>query len=257
MADTAFLPENPLPFAGRRVLVTGASRGIGRVLATGFAQAGADLVLTARHAATLDATAADIRAHGQDVQCLACDQRDVAAIRASLADIGPIDVLVNNAGTEDVRPALDVDEALWDKILDTNLKGAFFTAQAIAAGMAKRGGGAIINIASLTSFVGVPTAVPYGSSKSGLLGMTRALAAEWGPSGIRVNAIAPGYFYTELTAKFYENQEWVAAMTSKVPLRRLGDLQDLVGSALFLGGRGAAYISGQCIVVDGGYLASI
>ena len=257
MADTASAPLNLLAFTGQRVLVTGASRGIGRALALGFAQAGAALVLTARDATSLDATAAQIRAQGHEVHCISCDQRDVAEIHAGLESVGRIDVLVNNAGTEDVRPALDVDEELWDKIIDTNLKGAFFTAQAVARGMAQHGSGAIINIASLTSFVGVPTAVPYGASKSGLLGVTRALAAEWGPAGIRVNAIAPGYFYTDLTAKFYENKDWVAAMTAKVPLGRLGDLQDLIGAALFLGGRASSYVSGQCIVVDGGYLAAI
>jgi gluconate 5-dehydrogenase len=181
----------------------------------------------------------------------------VDQIRGRLAGIRPVDVLVNNAGVEEVRPAAEADEALWDKIVDTNLKGAFFISQVVAAGMAETGGGAIVNLASLTSYVGVPTAVPYGASKSGVLGMTRALAVEWAPKGIRVNAIAPGYFLTELTRAFYEDADWVAAMTAKVPLGRLGELDDLVGAALFLAGRGARYITGQCLAIDGGYLASI
>jgi gluconate 5-dehydrogenase len=257
MAEMRTWLETLFSLAGQRVLVTGASRGIGRVLATGFARAGADLVITARTLAALDETATDIAALGRDVRCIACDQSRVAAIREMLADVGAIDVLINNAGTEDVRAALDVDEALWDKILDTNLKGAFFVAQAVAAGMAARRRGAIINLGSLTSFVGIPTAVPYSASKSGILGLTRALAAEWGPFGVRVNAIAPGYFRTEMTEPFYQSADWVAAMTAKVPLGRLGALDDLVGAALFLGSSAAAYVTGQCLAVDGGCLASI
>lgn len=251
-------PLNALfSFEGQRVLVTGASRGIGSALALGFAQAGAELVITARSTDALAETAGKIKALGGKVQSLACDQRAAGGIAAALKDAGEIDVLVNNAGIEDVRPALEVDEALWDKIIDTNLKGAFFTARFIAEGMARRGGGAIINLASLTSFVGVPTAVPYGASKSGVLGLTRALAAEWGPKGIRVNAMAPGYFRTAMTDVFYENAGWVEAMTKSVPLGRLGALEDLVGTALFLGGRASAYVTGQCIAIDGGYLAAI
>lgn len=243
--------------AGRRVLVTGASRGIGQALALVFARAGADLLVTARELAALDQTVDQITELGATVQPIACDQRDVAAIRAALGGLEPVDVLVNNAGIEEVRPSLDVDEALWDRIVDTNLKGAFFTATTIADGMAQRGAGAIINLASLTSFVGVPTAAPYTASKTGVLGMTRALAAEWAPKGIRVNAIAPGYFRTGLTDVFYQNEDWVQAMTAKVPMGRLGRLEDLTGAALFLGSPASGYVTGQYLVVDGGYLATI
>lgn len=242
---------------GRRVFVTGASRGIGQALAVGFAHAGADLVIAARDLAALGETAAAIRAAGGAVDCLAFDQSDTAGLRAALADVGRVDVLINNAGIESVSPAMDVDEALWDRIVDTNLKGAFFVAQAVAGGMAARGQGAIVNMASLTSFVGVPTAVPYGASKSGVLGMTRALAAEWGPKGIRVNAMAPGYFRTGLTDVFYQDQAWVDAMTAQMPLGRLGVLDDLIGTAIFLAAPASRYITGQCVVVDGGYLAAL
>ena len=257
MVDVEIRLKRLFSYEGQRVLVTGASRGIGRVLAIGFAEAGADLILTARAASSLEQSADEIRALGRDVRCVSCDQRSVPTITESLADAGPIDVLVNNAGVEDVRAAIDVDEALWDNIMDTNLKGAFFVARAIATGMASRRRGVIINLASLTSYVGVSTAVPYTASKSGILGMTRALATEWGPLGIRVNAIAPGYFRTELTETFYADPKWIASMTADVPLGRLGDLDDLVGTALFLGGRASCYVSGQCVVVDGGYLAAL
>lgn len=242
---------------GRRVLVTGASRGIGQTLAIGMAHAGADLVLSARTLSALSETADQVRATGQQVECIECDQSSVAAIKHTMARQGTVDVLVNNAGVEDVCAALDVSEALWAKIVDTNLRGAFFVAQTIARGMAERGQGSIINMASLTSFVGVPTAAPYGASKSGILGLTRALAAEWGPQGICVNAMAPGYFRTDMTEVFYKNEAWVEKMTGQVPLRRLGTLDDLVGAAVFLAGPASAYVSGHCLTIDGGYLAAI
>ena len=179
---------------------------------------------------------------------------------ASSAGSRHLDILVNNAGIEDVRPSLEMDEALWDRILDTNLKGAFFCARAAAQLMRANGaerGGSILNLCSLTSEVGVPTAVPYGSSKSGLLGMTRALAAEWASLGIRVNGIGPGYFRTSLTEVFYRDEAWQAAMRDKIPLRRFGRMEDLMGAAVFLCSPAAAYVTGQVLYVDGGYLASI
>ncbi|MBN7784924.1 glucose 1-dehydrogenase [Ponticoccus gilvus] len=244
-------------FTGKTVFVTGASRGIGREIALAFAGDGARLILSARSAEALTAVAAEIRELGGEATCLALDQRDVEAIRSQIAPLGPIDVLVNNAGVEEVCDTLGVDEALWDKIVDTNLKGAFFVAQAVAAKMVEEKRGSIINLASLTSYVGVPGAVPYGASKSGILGMTRAMAAEWAPMGVRVNAIAPGYFETDMTSVFYENSDWVARMIEGIPAGRLGDLSDLSGAVRFLASSGAKYVHGQCLVIDGGYLAKI
>jgi gluconate 5-dehydrogenase len=240
---------------GRRALVTGASRGLGAAMALGLAEAGADLVLTARTVAALHDTAARITALGRTAMCLALDQSDTAAI--TRAALPPVDILVNNAGTEHVMPSTEVTPALWDQILDTNLKGAFFTTQAVAKGMLARRKGSIINLASLTSFVGVPTATPYGTSKSGLLGMTRALSTEWAPHGVRVNAIAPGYFRTDLTEPFYQDAAWAAAMLQKIPQARFGRPEDLIGAVVFLASDASAYVTGQCLGVDGGYLSAI
>ncbi|PWE53485.1 2-deoxy-D-gluconate 3-dehydrogenase [Metarhizobium album] len=247
---------------GRKALVTGASRGIGQAIAIALADAGADVAITARDGASLTETSAAITAKGREAVPLSLDVRDVERCRAGVAEaaalLGGLDVLVNNAGYEEICPSLDVEEALWDKIVSTNLKGAFFCAQAAARHMQAGGkGGSIVNLCSLTSYVGVPTAAPYGSSKSGLMGMTHALAAEWAALGIRVNAIAPGYFRTAMTDVFYENQDWQAAMLAKIPMRRFGGMGDVGGAVIFLASDASAYVTGHCIPVDGGYLASI
>lgn len=247
---------------GKKALVTGASRGIGRAIAQALSDAGADVAVTARSDASLRDTVAAIRDAGGIAQPIALDVTDVgqchAAARKADDILGGLDILVNNAGMEQVKPSLEVDEALWDSILDTNLKGAFFCAQAAARIMKKaQRPGVVINLCSLTSEVGIPTAVPYGSSKSGLLGMTRALAAEWAPLDIRVNAIAPGYFRTAMTEVFYESEDWQKTMLSKIPLGRFGGLPDLHGIAVFLASDASSYITGQCFPVDGGFLASI
>jgi NAD(P)-dependent dehydrogenase (short-subunit alcohol dehydrogenase family) len=247
--------------SGRVALVTGGSRGIGQAIAEALGRAGASVAITGRSRSALEATREKLAAIG-DVLAVEHDvsvaEHCKRAVAETFAHFGRIDILVNNAGIEEVRPSLEVDEALWDRIVDTNLKGAFFCAQAAAAQMSRdQRPGAIINLCSLTSEVGVPGAAPYGSSKSGLLGLTRALATEWAPLGIRVNAIAPGYFQTALTEVFYKNEDWRKSMLTKIPQGRFGTMADLGGAAVFLASDAAAYVTGQCITIDGGYLASI
>jgi NAD(P)-dependent dehydrogenase (short-subunit alcohol dehydrogenase family) len=232
--------------------------GIGRAIAEGLVAAGAKVAISGRNEVALTKVA-------QEIGALAAIRQDVTqvsdcrhGVEQAAAKLGGLDILINNAGIEQVKPSLEIDEEIWDRIIDTNLKGAFFCAQGAAAAMRAAGtGGSIVNICSLTSYRGIPTAVPYTSSKSGLLGMTKALAAEWAPLKIRVNGLAPGYFRTELTEIFYQNTAWQSAMLGKIPTGRFGKLDDLVGAAIFLASDASAYITGQCLGVDGGTLASL
>lgn len=244
---------------GKVALVTGASRGIGRALAVALAQAGARVVLAARDTDALTDVHAQISGQGGTCAVVPMDVADTAsrtnAFAAIEAQEGRLDILINNAGIEQVMASDHVDEALWDRIVGTNLKAAFFCAQAAARLMGA--GGAIVNLCSLTSEVGVPGAVAYGASKTGLVGMTRALATEWAGRGIRVNGIGPGYFHTDLTDVFYQDSAWRERMQSSIPLGRFGELPDLAGSVVFLCSPAASYITGQVLYVDGGYLASI
>ena len=250
---------NPFSLAGKVAVVTGASRGIGAAVASALAQAGATLALLGRDARALAATQAALSAPAGTVMHVAADVGIPSSIDDAFAEVlrsmSRIDILINNAGIEQPCASLDVTEALWDRIVDTNLKGAFFCAQAAARRMAN--GGSILNVCSLTSEVGVAGAAPYGASKSGLAGLTRTLATEWAAKGIRVNGIGPGYFRTALTEPFYQDEQWRRAMLEKIPQRRFGRLDDLGGAAVFLCSEAAAYITGQILYVDGGYLAAL
>lgn len=246
---------------GRTALVTGASRGIGQAIAVGLAEAGADVVACARSADGLADTRAQIEAAGRTCHAIVADVTVPDALASRLEALKATGVvptiLVNNAGVENVAPSADVSEALWDEIVGTNLKAAFFVAQTFARPLlAAQRSGAIINLGSLTSAVGIPTATPYTASKSGVQGMTRALAAEWAPA-IRVNAIGPGYFRTAMTEGFYQNADWQATMLGKIPMRRFGELDDLVGVSVFLASDASAYLTGQIVYIDGGTLASL
>jgi gluconate 5-dehydrogenase len=246
----------------KTALVTGAARGIGQALALALAEAGARVILTARSVASLDETHAMITAAGGNAISAALDVTQPHGIDRCFQAIPPhLDILVNNAGAEETCAALHVDATLWDRILDVNLKGAFFCAQAAARKMAARPGGgtggAILNLCSLTSEIGIPTAAPYGASKSGLAGLTRALATEWAPLGIRVNGLGPGYVRTAMTEPFYADPVWREATRARIPLGRFGRMEDLMGAAVFLCSDAACYINGQILYVDGGMLAAL
>jgi NAD(P)-dependent dehydrogenase (short-subunit alcohol dehydrogenase family) len=252
-------PQTFFSLAGKVAVVTGASRGIGSRLAAALATAGAAVALLGRDMQALTALQETLAAQGFKALALPADVADTGSLDARFQQVqdclGGLDILINNAGVEEVCPSLDVSESLWDRIVGTNLKGAFFCAQAAARRMPS--GGSIVNICSLTSEVGVAGSAAYGASKSGLVGLTHALATEWGPSGVRVNGIGPGYFRTSLTESFYANDDWQRSMLEKIPLRRFGQLADLGGAVIFLCSQAAAYITGQVLYIDGGYLAAL
>jgi gluconate 5-dehydrogenase len=245
--------------AGKVAVITGASRGIGGAISAALAQSGAAVALLGRDERALAASTDALVAAGCNAQHFRTDMSDVSSIEAAFVRVERalehIDILINNAGVEQVCASLDVTEALWDRIVDTNLKGAFFASQAAGRRMAP--GGSIVNICSLSSEVGIAGAAPYGASKSGLAGLTRALATEWAVRGIRVNGIGPGYFRTALTESFYQDEQWQRTMLPKIPLQRFGRLEDLGGAAVFLCSDAAAYITGQILYVDGGFLAAL
>jgi NAD(P)-dependent dehydrogenase (short-subunit alcohol dehydrogenase family) len=253
------MPTSPFSLSDKVAVITGASRGIGSAIGAALAQAGAAVALLGRDASALESVRHDIAQHGGVVMQVMADVTDVAATSAAFGRIrdalSRIDILINNAGVEHVSPSRDVTESLWDRVVDTNLKGAFFCAQAAARLMMQ--GGSIVNVCSLTSEVGVPGSAAYGAAKSGLAGLTRALATEWARDGIRVNGIGPGYFRTQMTEEFYRDEVWQRAMLLKIPLQRFGRLEDLGGAAVFLCSDAAAYITGQILYIDGGYLAAL
>ena len=241
---------------GKFALVTGASRGLGKSFALTLARAGADVAITSRTLASLDETKRAIEALGRKCVPLALDVREQASITAAVTAahqaFGRIDILVNNAGCNIRKPALDVSWEDWNTILDTNLRGPFFVAQAVARHMVGQGGGRIINIGSVTSVAGYAGLGPYGASRGGIRQLTMSLAADWGPHGVTVNCLAPGWFKTAQNAMMYEDADWVKYLSDKIPLRRPGAIDDLDGALVFLASEASRYVSGQTLLVDGG-----
>ena len=241
---------------GQVALVTGASRGLGQHFARALARAGADLILTSRKAEDLKSFAAEIEVLGRRAYPVALDVRDQASIQTMAAQVeaafSQVHILVNNAGCNVRKPALDVTWDDWNLVLDTNLRGAFFVAQAIARGMVRHRYGRIINIGSVTSVAGYAGLAPYGASRGGVRQLTMSLADDWGPHGITVNCLAPGWFRTAQNEVLYQNKEWVEYLVDRIPLKRPGNIHDLDGAVVFLASESSRYITGQTLLVDGG-----
>ncbi|CAO3443947.1 Oxidoreductase, short-chain dehydrogenase/reductase family [Azospirillum argentinense] len=249
-----------LSLTNRTALVTGASAGLGRHFAGVLAAAGARVALAARRRESLDAAVAEIEAAGGQAIPILMDVTDAASVRTGVREaagaLGGLDILVNNAGATVAKPALDYAEEEWDRVIDTNLKGAFLTAQEAARVMREQGrGGSIVNIASILGLRVAGHVVAYTASKAGLVQMTQALALEWARYGIRVNALAPGYMETDLNRDFLATDAG-QALIRRVPQRRLGRLADLDGPLLLLCSDASAYMTGAVVPVDGGHLVS-
>ncbi len=255
--------------SGKVAIVTGTSRGLGQYFARALAKAGADLVITSRELSRLAEFKQEIESLGRKALAVQLDvlsQSDIDnMVQMAIKEYGKIDILVNNAGLNIRRPSTEVTQQDWDTILDTNLKGSFFCAQAVAKEMIKRNpgtagsaktplrGGRIINIGSCTCVFGMEGITAYTASRGAILSMTRSLAAEWGKFGITVNVLAPGWFKTAQNAVLYENKEWLNYITDRIPLNRPGQPNDLDGTVIFLASDACEYITGQIILVDGGF----
>jgi NAD(P)-dependent dehydrogenase (short-subunit alcohol dehydrogenase family) len=241
---------------GKVAVVTGASRGLGQTFARALARAGADLVITSRTLDRLKPFQEEVESFGRRAVPLELDVRSEDSIRKMVTDAVKayprLDILVNNAGCNVRKRAVDVTWDDWNLILDTNLRGAFFVAQSVAKQMIPHRRGRIINIGSLTSVTGSAGLGPYGASRGGIRQLTMSLADDWGPHGITVNCLAPGWFQTDQNKVMYEDPEWVAYLVDRIPVRRPGRPTDLEGPIVFLASDASEYITGQTLLVDGG-----
>ncbi len=241
--------------SGRRALVTGGNSGIGAAMARALGLAGAGLVLVARRQAELDTAAQALRGEGIDAETLSVDLSDDAALRAAAQAAGDIDILVNAAGINLRQPFSNVTPEAWRAQIALHLSAPFFLTQALAPGMAARGWGRIINIASLQSWRAFPDSAPYGAGKGGIVQLTRAIAQAWGGKGTTCNAIGPGFFPTALTAPVFADATLADRHAQQTCLGRNGELADLYGVSVFLASNASSYITGQTLMVDGGYTA--
>jgi NAD(P)-dependent dehydrogenase (short-subunit alcohol dehydrogenase family) len=249
-----------LDLSGRVAVVVGGTSGIGRAIAVGYARAGADVVACARRADAVEETAGLIEAEGRRTLRVSVDVSDRASLEAVrdavINGLGRIDILVNSAGRLKRTPTLDLPEEEWQATIETNLTGTLRSCQVFARPMLDAGWGRIVNIASLTAHVAFFEVAAYTASKAGVAGLTKSLALEWGPRGVNVNAISPGVFLTPLNRSILEGTERGRELKLRTPLKRFGDVEELVGAAIFLGSEAASFVNGQIIAVDGGFLAS-
>jgi gluconate 5-dehydrogenase len=248
--------ENLFDLTGKTAIVTGTSRGLGQYMGRALARAGADLVITSRNKNDLMEFKAEIEGLGRKAVPLELDVTNYDSIQQMASDAiaacGKIDILVNNAGCNRRKPALDVTWEDWNVIVNTNLRGTFFVAQAVARHMIPRRYGRIINIGSVTCVAGYAGLAPYGASRGGVKQLTMSLADDWGPHGITVNCLAPGWFKTAQSAALYEDKEWVEYLCDRIPLKRPGQPRDLDGAVVFLASDAGEYVTGQTLLVDGG-----
>ncbi|MGI9336552.1 MAG: SDR family oxidoreductase [Gammaproteobacteria bacterium] len=246
---------------GRVALVTGSSQGIGHAIARGLSEAGATVVLNGRDVAKLDAARTVLAEGGRQIYASAFDVTDTAAVEAATASIesnvGPIDILVNNAGIQRRAPLLEVDDAIWNEVMETNLNGVARVARAVARHMVARERGKIVNICSVMSEVGRATVAPYTAAKGAVKMLTRAMCTEWAPHNIQVNGIGPGYFATELNKALIEDEVFDAWLRKRTPAGRWGRVEELAGAAIFLSSQASDFVNGQILYVDGGVLASL
>ena len=245
---------------GRRALITGSSAGIGLAIAQALGAAGAQVILNGRTAAKLAQARATLAAHGIDVRESVFDVTDAQAVRDAVAQIeaeGPIDILVNNAGMQIRGPLHEYDERNWQTLMRTNLDSVFHVGQAVAQRMIARGRGKIINICSVQSELGRPGIAPYTASKGAVKMLTKGMAIDWGPLGLQVNGIGPGYFKTELNQKLVDDPAFSAWLVGRTPSRRWGELADLGGAAVFLASDASAFVNGHILYVDGGVTATL
>jgi gluconate 5-dehydrogenase len=247
--------------SGKTALVTGSSRGLGRAIAEGFAKAGARLIINGTDPARAEAAAGEFRSQGYQAQACAFDVTDEATIVQAFerfdADGVAVDILVNNAGIQHRKPLVEFTTAEWRRVIETNLTSAFVIGREAAKRMIPRGRGKIINIGSLGSELARPTIAPYTTAKGGIRNLTRAMAVEWAQHGIQANAIGPGYMLTDMNQALVSNPDFQSWLMSRVPAKRWGNPDELVGAAIFLASDASTYVNGQTIYVDGGMLAAM
>jgi NAD(P)-dependent dehydrogenase (short-subunit alcohol dehydrogenase family) len=247
--------------SGRKALVTGATRGIGRSIAVGLAAAGADVAVAARNSDQLEEVTAEIRALGRRALVLPTDVTDADAVRAMVASavegLDGVDVLVNNAGGSSfMGPFTDMRFRGWEKVMRLNVESVVHATQALGPHLLEHGSGSVINIASVAGLTGSPALAAYGASKAALVSLTKTLSIEWGSSGVRVNALCPGWTATDLNKDLWGNEQLSAALMARVPMGRWATAEEMVGPAVFLASDAASYVTGQVLVADGGLTAT-